>query len=66
MAAPDLSFTNARDQRLYASCVLPKRVKDIKAAMVFCHGYAEHSHRKMPGNLSCQQRMASSSDVCLL
>uniref|UniRef100_A0A383VAU1 Serine aminopeptidase S33 domain-containing protein n=1 Tax=Tetradesmus obliquus TaxID=3088 RepID=A0A383VAU1_TETOB len=48
MAAHDLSFTNARNQKLYASCVLPKRQTDIKAAMVFCHGYAEHSHRKMP------------------
>jgi hypothetical protein len=66
MAAHDLSFTNARDQRLYASCVLPKKAKDIKAAMVFCHGYAEHSHRKLAGNLSLQQRMTSSSDVVLL
>jgi cephalosporin-C deacetylase-like acetyl esterase len=49
MAADDLSFTNARDQKLYASCVLPKRHADIKAALVFCHGYAEHSHRKMTG-----------------
>jgi cephalosporin-C deacetylase-like acetyl esterase len=59
MAAHDLSFTNARNQKLYASCVVPKQQQDIKAAMVFCHGYAEHSHRKMSGDLNTQHMLSS-------
>ena len=46
-ASVDLSFVNSRGQRIYAYSVLPRNTADIRAALVFCHGYAEHSLRKM-------------------
>lgn len=46
-ASVDLSFCNTRGQRIYAYSVLPRNTADIRAALVFCHGYAEHSVRKM-------------------
>lgn len=42
-----LPFVNNRGQRIHAYSVLPQSTADIRAAVVFCHGYAEHSHRKM-------------------
>lgn len=42
-----LTFVNSRGQRIFAYSILPDDATDTRAAIVFCHGYAEHSLRKI-------------------
>ena len=49
MAAKEFRFTNKRDNRLQAFAFVPDADKEIKACLVFQHGYAEHSGRKASG-----------------
>jgi cephalosporin-C deacetylase-like acetyl esterase len=48
MAAKEFHFTNKRDKRLQAFAYVPNEDKEIRACLVFHHGYAEHSGRKAP------------------